>query len=364
MADELSCYAVSETLSRGRMFAEKPHSYRSDFERDRDRIIHCSAFRRLEGKTQVFTPGLDDYYRTRLTHTIEVAQIGRTIAKTLRLNESLTEAICLAHDLGHPPFGHAGEKVLNNLMREFGGFEHNRQSLRIVDLLEHPYPHFAGLNLMYETRLGLARHQSTYDQPQETPFGKSNHSLEGQIADTADRIAYNCHDLEDGMRAGLISRKKLKSIEIFTEAQNRVNAEAIKNRTISRTRTAKTIIDICVSDCINASKKAIEEANIKTVDDVYHHSENLIVLSAEIEAKLTELENFLLQNFYQHKSLIQTSGKIEKWLQAIFERLCREPKLMPGYFQSFISEEGLQRSVSDYIAGMTDRFCLKMLEEV
>ncbi len=165
MSEELSSYAVIERLSQGRALEEKPHPYRSGFERDRDRIIHCSAFRRLEGKTQVFTPGLDDYYRTRLTHSIEVAQIGRTIAKALGLNINLTEAICLAHDLGHPPFGHAGEEALNELMADFGGFEHNRQTLRIVDFLEHPYPDFYGLNLMYETRLGLAKHRSPYDKP-------------------------------------------------------------------------------------------------------------------------------------------------------------------------------------------------------
>jgi dGTPase len=198
MSEGLRSYAVTEEVSLGRRFAEEAHPYRSAFERDRDRVIHCSAFRRLEGKTQVFTPGLDDTYRTRLTHSIEVAQIGRTIAKVLGLNESLTEAICLAHDLGHAPFGHAGEAALNALMAEHGGFEHNAQSLRIVDLLEHPYPQFMGLNLMYETRLGLAIHRSRYDQPQNYGFAEANCTLEGQVADLADRIAYNCHDLDDG----------------------------------------------------------------------------------------------------------------------------------------------------------------------
>ena len=380
MSDELSCFAVTEKASRGRKFAEKPHQYRSDFERDRDRIIHCSAFRRLEGKTQVFTPGPatpafdqtglrpDDYYRTRLTHSIEVAQIGRTITKELRLNEGLTEAICLAHDLGHSPFGHAGEEALNNLMSEFGGFEHNRQTLRIVDLLEHPYPDFTGLNLMYETRLGLAKHRSTYDKPQEQTFSEANCSLEGQVADIADRIAYNCHDLEDGMRAGLIgpdlSGKQLKSVKIFTEAQNRINTKAIKDRTIRRTRTAKAIINKLVSDCIEASKKTLAERGVKTVGDVYATGENLIVLSPESAAELAELEKFLMQNFYMHKSLIETANKVRTWLGQLFERLCRKPELMPGYFQRFIPEQGLQRSVCDYIAGMTDRFCLKMLEEI
>ena len=391
MSGELADYAVSERVSRGRKFQEVPHPYRSDFERDRDRIIHCSAFRRLEGKTQVFTAPAasflrsktagDDYYRTRLTHSIEVAQIGRTIAKALRLNEVLTEAICLAHDLGHPPFGHAGEKVLNDLMSDpcfcrvpafagispakaGSGFEHNQQTLRIVDLLEHPYPDFFGLNLMYETRLGLAKHRSAYDKPPDGTFSEANCSLEGQVADVADRIAYNCHDLEDAMRARLISSEQLKNIEIFTEAESRIDAKAIEDRTIRRTRTAKAIIDKLVGDCIDTSKKTIAQANIKTLDDVYGKAENLIVLSAQSDAALAELEEFLLENFYRHKSLLQTLEKVEDWLSLLFKKLCQEPQLMPGYFQRFIQQQGLQRTVCDYIAGMTDRFCLKMLEEV
>jgi dGTPase len=200
-------YAVDEHNSRGRQFPEKPHKYRTDFERDRDRIIHCAAFRRLEGKTQVFTTGLNDQYRTRMTHSIEVAQIGRTIARVLGLNESLTEAVCLAHDLGHSPFGHTGQDVLNQLMADAGGFEHNRQSLRIVDFLEHPYPDFPGLNLMVETRRALAKHQSPYDNPDGKP---ESICLEGRIADVADRIAYNCHDLEDGLRSRLWMKNSLR----------------------------------------------------------------------------------------------------------------------------------------------------------
>jgi len=360
----MSCCAVTEKTSRGRAFPEKQHPYRSDFERDRDRIIHCSAFRRLEGKAQVFTPGLDDYYRTRLTHSIEVAQIGRTIAKELGLNESLTEAICLAHDLGHSPFGHAGEKVLDELMAGSGGFEHNRQSLRIVDLLEHPYPDFMGLNLMYETRLGLARHQSPYDKTQNETFSEKNCSLEGQIADIADRIAYNCHDLEDGMRARLISNEQLKSVKIFAEAQNQINAGAIKDLTIRRTRTAKAIIDKLVGDCLEASKKMLKQANPKTLEEIYTADTNLIVLPPESDAELAELEKFLMKNFYLHETLLQTAEKVKDWLRQLFERLYMEPELMPGYFQHFIPQQGLQRTVCDYIAGMTDRFASKTLEEM
>jgi len=354
-------YAVTESNSRGRRFAEKPHRYRSGFERDRDRVIHCSAFRRLEGKTQVFTPGLDDYYRTRLTHSIEVAQIARTIAKALGLNENLTEAICLAHDLGHPPFGHAGESVLNQLMAELGGFEHNQQTLRIVELLEHPYPDFMGLNLMYETRLGLARHRSPYDNPGQDGFAEKSCSLEGQTANVADRIAYNCHDLEDGQRARLINAEQLTHIELFTEAQDKINADNIADKTIRRTRTAKAIIDKLVGDCIDVTRSRMHHLSIETVDDVYGTSEPVVVLSQRSSAQLAELEKFLLANFYRHKQLSSAAAKVENWLGSLFDKLCEKPDLMPGYFRRFIPDQGLERTVCDYIAGMTDRFCLKML---
>jgi len=362
LSDGLSHLAVTEKTSRGRAVPEERHAYRSDFERDRDRIIHCSAFRRLEGKAQVFTPGLDDYYRTRLTHSIEVAQIGRTIAKGLGLNESLTEAICLAHDLGHSPFGHAGERVLDDLMSGFGGFEHNRQTLRIVDLLEHPYPGFMGLNLMYETRLALARHVSPYDQVMAGPFGEKNCSLEGQVANVADRIAYNCHDLEDGMKAGLIDREMLQDVKIFADAQERINAGAIEDRTIRRTRTAKAMINQLVGDCLETSQSNLARSDIKSIDDVYAMTQSLITLSDGSDSELVELEDFLMQHFYRHRSLMDTAEKVKDWLGRLFERLCQNPKLMPGYFQRFIPEHGLQRAVCDYIAGMTDRFCLKMLD--
>lgn len=365
MREPLTCYAVTEKLSRGRTQPQPIHLYRSNFERDRDRIIHSQAFRRLEGKTQVFTLASDgcgdDNYRNRLTHSIEVAQIGRTIAKNLGLNQNLTEAICLAHDLGHSPFGHTGEIVLDSLMAEFGGFEHNRQTLRIVDLLEHPYPDFVGLNLMYETRLGLAKHRSPFDNPGTADFIEANCSLEGQVADIADRIAYNCHDLEDGLRAGLLTNKQLEMVQIFTEVQAGINAAAIKDKNIRDIRTAKAIIDKLVSDCIDASRKAIADAKIKTLDNIYSYEKNLVGFSPKSLAVLVELEKFLLHNLYHHKSIIRTSEKIKDWLQRLFEKLCQNPELMPDYFQRLISNEGLQQAVTDYIAGMTDRFCLKML---
>jgi len=363
MSQPLAPYAVTEATSRGRKYPERPHRYRSAFERDRDRIIHCSAFRRLEGKTQVFAPGLDDFYRTRLTHSIEVAQIGRTIAKVLGLNESLTEAICLAHDLGHSPFGHAGEQALNALTIKVGGFEHNRQSLRIVELLEHPYPDFPGLNLMYETRLGLARHRGPYDVPvQDDEFEQVNCSLEGQVANLADRIAYNCHDLEDAMRAGLLQRQELQQVEIFAKAERQVGAEEITDRTVRRTRTAKAIIDRLVSDCLESSRELLAEAGVRTVEDVYERQESLVGLSGQAARELAELERFLMERLYNHPMLRQVAARVRQWLERLFVSLCREPQTMPGYFRRFIATQGLERTVCDYIAGMTDRFCLKMLE--
>ena len=356
-------YAVSQQNSKGREFPEKEHPYRTAFERDRDRIIHCAAFRRLEGKTQVFTTGLDDHYRTRMTHSIEVAQIGRTIAKALGLNDALTEAICLAHDLGHAPFGHTGEKVLNELLADAGGFEHNKQTLRIVTLLEHPYPDFMGLNLMYETRLALAKHRSTYDNPDQNAFTEQNCSLEGQVADLADRIAYNCHDLEDGQKSRLISEELLESISIFRMAQEQINAHALEDRTIRRTRTSKAMINQLVGDCIETSRVIIKE-HVKTLDDCLNTPLPMIQLSKESDQGLHVLEEFLLNNLYMHKSLLETADHVKQRLTKLFMEIKKRPEIMPRYFQGFIEKNGLDRAVADYIAGMTDRFCQRMLYEL
>jgi dGTPase len=364
MSDALACYAVTEERSRQRRFPEKPHPYRSDFERDRDRIIHCEAFRRLEGKTQVFTPGVNDHYRNRLTHSIEVAQIGRTIAKALKVNESLTEAVCLGHDLGHSPFGHRGEEVLNELMCRLGGFEHNRQTLRIVDLIERPYPDFTGLNLMYETRLSFALHHSPYDTPIQGEFGELCPSVEGQIADLADRIAYNCHDLEDGMRARLIDENQLRGIRLFETARIRTGANDISDNVIRRIRTAKSMIDILVSDCIDNSAKLIRNSNVNSPTEIYRRGELLIKLSSHARKNLEQLEQFLFDKMYDHEVLQKANSKVAGWLKALFEKLCSKPELMPGYYQNLTDEFGLERTVCDYIAGMTDRFCLSMLEEI
>ncbi len=363
MSTDLKTYAVTEQNSQGRAFPQPPHKYRGQFDRDRDRIIHCSAFRRLEGKTQVFTPGLDDHYRTRLTHTIEVAQIGRTIAKALDVNESLTEAICLAHDLGHGPFGHCGESILNEIMENDGGFEHNFQSLRIVDFLEHPYNEFAGLNLMYETRLALAKHQSPYDKAKNYHMTENNCSIEGQIADLADRIAYNCHDLDDGIRAGIIAIDQPDNIELFANAKKQINANKITDWTIKRTRITKKIIDDLVSNCIEQSKTNIKQAGIKTLGDIYNHQTHIINFNDKTEIMLRQLEKFLYDNFYMHQQIRQMANKIDSWLKKLFDKIRSKPELMPHYFQRMIETQTLNRTVCDYIAGMTDQYCLKTLEK-
>lgn len=363
MPDTLADYAVTEKNTRGREFADKAHPYRSDFDRDRDRIIHSEAFRRLEGKTQVFTPGLNDSYRNRLTHSIEVAQIGRTIARNLGLNEALTEAICLAHDLGHPPFGHTGEKILNELMAHFGGFEHNRQTMHIVDFLEHPYPDFAGLNLLYETRLGLAKHSGPYDTSADETFGEKNCSLEGQVANIADRIAYNCHDLEDGLRARVIKPQQLRNIEIFAEAQTAINAQNISDPTVKRMRTAKAVINQLVCDCIETSRQNLTAAGVKSLDDVYTANKSFIMLSRQSHERLGWLEKFLFENLYMRDS-VKAETRVRDRLGALFSRLCETPDIMPSYFQGLAEYQSLQRCVCDYIAGMTDRYCLATVQSL
>jgi dGTPase len=356
--------AVTEQNSKGRRYPEPEHAYRTAFERDRDRIIHCSAFRRLEGKTQVFTPHINDHYRTRFTHSMEVAQIGRTISKALLLNESLTEAVCLGHDLGHSPFGHTGEAVLDNIMENFGGFEHNAQTLRIVDLIERPYPDFVGLNLMYETRLALAKHRSLYDNPKIyiSDFTEANCPLEGQVADLADRIAYNCHDLEDGLRAKLLTYEMIMQLGICAEAAEKCRASQISDGFVKNTRIAKTIIDILVGDCIETSRGAIETLHLSDLQQVLGRQSNVISLSAEAEETLAELEKFLNKNMYEHPEIKSVSVQVEGWLQKVFDKFRKNPQLMPKFYQSLIEEFGLERTVCDYISGMTDWYCRSMIE--
>ncbi len=290
--------------------------------------------------------------------------MGRTIAKMLGVNECLTEAICLGHDLGHSPFGHSGESILDELMRQWGGFEHNNQTLRVVDMLEHPYPDFAGLNLMYETRLGFGKHKSRYDKGISGGFEQANCSLEGQIADIADRIAYNCHDIEDAMRAQIITDGQAGRLEIFSAAKQKIQADRISDSFIRSTRCCKTMVDMLVSDTIDNSQKNIERLGIRTVEDVYSREDNIICLSEQSESRLVQLEEFLMQNMYTAGPIAEANCKVSGYLGELFGKLCGEPTLMPGYYQKLIKDYGLQRSVCDYISGMTDRYCLQVFDEI
>lgn len=361
--NQLAPYAAQSGNSKGRQFKEASHPYRSDFDRDRDRIIHSSAFRRLEGKTQVFSPGRDDNFRTRLTHSIEVAQIGRTIAKVLRLNETLTEAICLAHDLGHSPFGHCGESALANIMKDDGGFEHNKQALRVVEILEKPYPDFRGMNLLYETRLGLSRHLSPYDHPEKDAFSHKNSSLEGQIANVADRIAYNCHDIEDGLRSRILSHEQLKSLAIYQRAYFDVDAAKISDSFVRNNRIVKSIMDRLIGDAISDSDKNIQKSSPQSLLEVLESESPLIGVDGIMDEQLRELEGFLLKNMYLGEEIKQTTSNVGGWLGELFEKFVETPELMPNYYRKFIDEFGLKRAVCDYIAGMTDSYCLKLLQK-
>ena len=354
----LAPYAIKSSESEGRNFTEPEHPYRTCFQRDRDRIVHSNAFRRLEYKTQVFVYHEGDHYRTRLTHSIEGSQIARTIARSLRLNEDLSEAIILAHDLGHTPFGHSGEVVLNRLMKEHGGFEHNRQSLRIVSLLEDRYSEFPGLNLTYEVREGLAKHQSPYDKPNaQTDFKKKgNPSLEAQIVNIADEIAYSNHDLDDGLRSGLITLEQLKDIEIWKELFPETDKTDLKIRI---RQTVRSIINTYVTDLVMQTEKNLKEAEIKNVDDVHSTKAKLVTTSPGFDRKNREIKAFLREKMYKHYRVERMADKAERIMESLFKTYLKNPKILPPeVFEKTKREGELERTICDYIAGMTDRFAL------
>ncbi|MDP6979431.1 MAG: deoxyguanosinetriphosphate triphosphohydrolase [Myxococcota bacterium] len=358
-AELLAPYAVKSGDSRGRLHGEAEHDVRTVFQRDRDRVIHSRAFRRLEYKTQVFVYHEGDHYRNRLTHTIENAQIARTLARALRLNEDLAEAVALAHDLGHTPFAHAGERVLDELMREEGGFDHNRQTLRVVDLLEFRYPAFVGLNLCYETREGLLKHGCDWPHPVPVPELENQRYLEAQIADLADEIAYSNHDLDDGLSSGILQRDELESLWIWREA--RAIAEARWSgidAPIDARQIITALIDLWVSDAIEASAKRLEEAGPKTADDARRCAEPLIGYSAQVEEGKRELKLFLRQHFYYHPRVKRMTDRAEKVLTDLFEIHRADLDLLPEKVRHGAGSGDPARMVADYIAGMTDRFAM------
>jgi dGTPase len=362
-ARELAPYAARPEHSRGRRHREAPPRGRSEYQRDRDRIIHSNAFRRLEYKTQVFINHEGDLFRTRLTHSLEVAQIARSVARILRLDEDLTEAIALAHDLGHTPFGHTGQDALNACMKPYGGFEHNLQSLRVVDVLEQRYGAFDGLNLTFEAREGILKHCSlknarTLGDVGERFIRKQRPSLEAQIANLADEIAYNNHDVDDGLRSGLIELESLARLGIVgrhMKAALREFPRLAGSRLVYE--TVRRMIDTLVTDLVSASAESIRRATPASIADV-RHAPALIAFSARILAETRELKRFLRENLYRHQRVLRTSAKARRIVSDLFGAFLAKPRLLPPDFQARARED-TPRAIADYIAGMTDRYAIR-----
>ena len=368
---ELACYAAREDSSYGRIHEEEQPELRNQFQRDRDRVVHSSAFRRLEYKTQVFVNHEGDMFRTRLTHSLEVSQIGRTIARSLQLNEDLTEAICLAHDLGHTPFGHAGQDALNQCMNDYGGFEHNLQSLRVVDVLEEKYAKFPGLNLMYETREGILKHCSRKNALLLGELGKrflegEQPGLEAQLANNADEIAYNNHDVDDGLRANLISMEQLNECTLFRHHYEYVSKTWPK---ISIRRQIheliRRMINDLVTDLVKTSQSLLDKHSPKDINDVRKAGELIIRLSDEMQEKHLELKRFLRKNLYNHGYVKNMTDKASAIITILFNAYTRKSELLPEYIQGKIENmedeseiDSRYRMIADYIAGMTDRFAI------
>jgi dGTPase len=367
----LAPYAATCAGSRGRRYVESPPCYRSEYQRDRDRIIHSAAFRRLEYKTQVFVNHEGDLFRTRLTHSIEVAQIARSIARALQLNEDLTEGIALAHDLGHTPFGHAGQDALNACMQNYGGFEHNFQSLRVVDELEERYAEFPGLNLTFESREGILKHCSRKNAETLGELGKrflegGQPSLEAQLTNLADEIAYNSHDVDDGLRSGLITVEELSEVALFREQYTEVRAH---HPALSPRRTVhevvRRLINRQVVDLIETSIRQLEEAAPAEIEAVRRHDRPLIVFSEGMREQNLELKRFLRSRLYRHYRVHRMTAKAARTITALFSAFLDDPRLLPPDVQHQMTareklhgKDGRARVVADYIAGMTDRYAI------
>lgn len=359
---DLAGYAAKSHQSRGRKYPEEFRDDRPAFERDRDRIIHCAAFRRLEYKTQVFVNHEGDYYRTRLTHSLEVAQIGKAIARRLGLNEELTEALALSHDLGHTPFGHTGEDVLNRLMEGYGGFEHNLQSLRVVDELEERYPGFNGLNLSWETREGIIKHSSPYDHPEDIVgefMPGTVPTIEAQLINYADEIAYNNHDIDDGLKSGLMTTAQLEKVELWREVSSKVeekypgiDAERKKHQTIS------ALIGLLIRDLSETTAENIDRYAISSIEDLRKVNRQVVSFSPRVAEKSRVLKIFLKENLYRHYKVERMRVKAERYLTELFDTYIKHPTLLPRKYQKKMDLAGRERVVCDYIAGMTDRFAL------
>ena len=357
--ETLAPYGMRSRNTRGRVHSEEEHPYRTAYQRDRDRIVHTTAFRRLERKTQVFVVTEGDHYRTRLTHTLEVTQIGRTLARALGANEDLAEAICLAHDIGHPPFGHSGEWTLSQLMTEHGGFDHNQQALRIVAALERRYPDWPGLNLTYEVREGIVKHETEYDASSAEDYEPDRRGLlEAQIANAADEIAYNAHDLDDGLRAGLFAARDLEGLALWEIVKESVGWDGRSFDDLWRHRLIRRLIGLEVTDVVTATSKQLQADGVKSVEGLRRLDHNVVRFGDEMQARNREHKDFLYQRMYRHHRVLRMQAKAERLLQQLFEAYVGEPRQMPESTQARIERVGPHRVVCDYIAGMTDSFAL------
>ena len=365
----LARYAASDENSRGRSHSEPPPVYRSEFQRDRDRIVHCAAFRRLEYKTQVFVNHEGDLFRTRLTHSLEVAQIARSIARALQLNEDLSEAIALAHDLGHPPFGHAGQDALNDCMKPYGGFEHNLQSLRVVDALEERYAEFSGLNLTFEAREGILKHCSPVKARELGELGRRfidrcQPSLEAQLVNLADEIAYNHHDVDDGLRSELLSVGALRDVRLFARFHDQVTQRyptLAPRRTVHE--TVRRMINHVVTDLIETTHERLAQAAVQTIEDVRRHHQALVDFGAAVSDENLELKRFLRRYLYTHERVRQVTDRAMTIVTELFAAFMRDEQQLPAQYREKIgtggSVEHRARVIADYIAGMTDRYAYR-----
>jgi len=356
----LAPYGMRSKNTRGRAYLDNEPEYRTVFQRDRDRILHTTAFRRLEYKTQVFINLEGDYFRTRLTHTLEVSQIGRTLARALGANQDLVETICLAHDLGHSPFGHSGETILARLMKDYGGFEHNKQSLRIVTELEQRYPEFPGLNLCWEVREGMVKHESEYDRAEIRDYDPSlRGNLEAQIANVADELAYTTHDLDDGFRSGMINPQMLDGVALWEILKGTFNWHGPTLDDMERHRMIRHLVGLLVTDMVQATDTRLRESGVKSPVAVQELSYNVIGFSEDMQRRNRELKDFLYQKLYRNYRVVRMTVKAENIIKDLFEAYKSEPAILPGHVQKNISVRGLERTICDYIAGMTDRYAIE-----
>ncbi len=361
----LAPYGMRSRDSKGRAHLDHEPEHRTAFQRDRDRIIHTTAFRRLEYKTQVFINFEGDYFRTRLTHTIEVAQIGRTLARALGGNEDLVETICLAHDLGHSPFGHSGEVALARLMKDFGGFDHNKQSLRIVTELEQRYPEFPGLNLTWEVREGMVKHESEYDISDARDFNPDlRGNLETQIANVADELAYTTHDLDDGLRSGMVTPHMLDGIALWEILRETFNWNGPLLSDMERHRMIRHLVGLMVTDMVESTDARLRESAVKSPLDIQKLKHNVIGYSEDMQRRHRELKDFLYTKLYRHYRVVRMQVKAERNITDLFNAYRAEPAILPDHVQKMIDKRGVERTICDYIAGMTDRYAIEEYQKL